>query len=73
MTPSGVRRVERIMDVFKGSSKFRKAALEEALDEEDECPGSPSLMSIDRSFFNQTGDLDDTETSLNQTNDSMAS
>lgn len=48
MTPSGVRRVERILDVFKCTEMA--AGPDASII--DACPGSPSLMSISESFLN---------------------
>jgi hypothetical protein len=83
MTPSGVRRVERIMDVFKGKKVRMDQSSADIGDDDDDVagagdstggPGSPSLVSINNSFFNQTlsGDSDDEETSLNTTTASAA-
>lgn len=60
MTPSGVKRVEKILRVFQSPTGSQ---------EESSCakPGSPSLMSISESFLNET------QSSLNQTaNDSLS-
>lgn len=59
MTPSGVKRVERILKVFKSSDPVVTAndSIIDLDDETDEGKGptSPSLMSISTTFFNESG------------------
>lgn len=77
MTPSGVRRVERILKVFKAETGANVTAVIDDVDlpsdndDEDQDGregqnGSPSLMSISTTFLNET----DSSTDNNQFNQS---
>ncbi|KAI1298418.1 mRNA cap guanine-N7 methyltransferase [Halotydeus destructor] len=69
MTPSGIRRVKKILDVFKGKYSPRKRETKATCSSskssivEDE----PSLLSVSASFFKCDSDDDDDEFSFNHT------
>ena len=63
MTPSGVRRVERILKVFRAESGANVTAV--SIDE-DKRPQSPSLLSVNATFFNETDTSSNDNTTLNE-------